>query len=607
MSSFVLDCFAALLQLPATQLGRDSHFFNAGGHSLLAARLVQTLNQQYGCTLRLRDIFQAPTVAAIAQLLLPQPPSDCEPVLPASSGPLRQLSSSQQRLWFHHRLEGASGVYNIPLILQLAAPLQLPALQQSVDQLLQQYPLLQALYAVCPADARLGVMIPQPALQCLVRHQQVATQAELELALSQAAEQPFVLEQELPIRLHSFELAGHAYLLLCLHHIVADGQTLELVLQALSAGYLRALAGEPAPVTATLGYQSYVEWQQQWLQSQAAVTELAFWRQELADLPLLLDLPYDMARPARQQTSGDSIRFQLEPALSQQLAAVAAAHDATLYMLLLSAFSLLLARYSRQTDLPIGTPVFGRPVAALEQVVGYFANTLVIRQQLSELETVAQVIESTKTRLMAAYDHQLLPFESLVEQLNPQRSLSFSPLFQVMFALEHRDPQPTLFGGQTRILAREHQLAKFDLSLMMEVSDQAGAPHIGGYLEFASSLFSRQTMQQWLGHFQQLLQAICQAQQSQLQVNWRQLALLSTAEQSRACQLGLGPEQAELPANLLQAFYQSYQQAPAAIAVSDQAGHYSYQQLAAQASRVATQLLQAGIQPQQTDPAGHQC
>lgn len=615
--------FAKWLNIDVAVLGQESHFFTLGGHSLLAAKVIQQLNAEFALSLRLKDLFDAPTIAKLAQQLsqqLTQQPATHQPAqtsllqVTKSEQPLQQLSASQARLWFHYQREGASGVYNIPCVLHLEKPLDKAVLQQRVDALLAQHPLLQSVYTTAAHtrnDNDYGQMQHRTDLCCEVVQQVVSNSAALAVALTTACETPFALDAELPIRVRLITCADaqHAqhFLVVCLHHIVADGQTLAPVLQALSD---HATPTTAANATSALGYQDFVAWQQAWLTSSAAQQELAYWQRNLADLAPLLALPYDFPRPAKQSTAGDAIRFDLPIAMSQQLHRVAAANDVSLFMLLLAAFNMLLARVSQQMDIAVGTPILGRPDPALDDTLGYFANTLVIRQNFAELlaevgepPTVAQVLAQTKRQVMAASEHQWLPFDQLVEQLQPERSLSYAPLFQVMFSVTHQASFASLFtDNPASLYHREHQLAKFDVSLMLETQgDSPSEQRIGGYLEFATALFTRQTMQQWLDAYQVLLQSLCDitAQQQTAQTQWQALPLLNAEQQQRVIERGKGKTVDYARANIVQRFAESVAKQPNSIAITDPQNSLTYHALQQQAIAFALQLQHAGVHSEQ--------
>lgn len=640
----VAKVFSQWLTLDCALLGRESHFFTLGGHSLLAAKVIQQLNTEHKVALRLKDLFDAPTIGALAlrlaQPAAPQQDAALNVTIQPTEQPLQHLSASQSRLWFHYQLEGPSAVYNIPCILALRGSLNPAVLQQSVDALIARHPILHSCYqANTSADKNLGEMSARPLLDCPVLVQTVPNKNALDLALANASETPFALDSELPIRVrlitvqsamehtaatnatgdsqychssqnvesshdaqHSVDSQCCHYLVICLHHIVADGQTLSQILNEISAGYAQALLGDIHQAPSVLGYQDFVAWQQQWLHSSQAAAEVSYWKQNLAELPALLPLPYDFPRPAKQSTQGDSVRFTLPRQLSQQLQQAAVNYDVSLYMLLLGAFNMLLARFSQQTDIAVGTPILGRPTPALDNTIGYFANTLVIRQNLgllTENATIADVLAQLKQQVLAATEHQWLPFDQLVEQLQPERSLSYSPLFQVMFSLTHQDDVTHLFNNNaSQIHHREHHLAKFDLSLMLETQGTGDTQEIGGYFEFATGLFTRQTIQTWLTHFTQLLSSLADIDERE-RCEWRKLSLLSDTQQQQICARGAGPTVDYAQQNVLQRFAEQVKLHGDQVACVDANQPLTYQQLAYEAAQVAQQLVQQGVQPGQ--------
>ncbi|MEI8151204.1 MAG: amino acid adenylation domain-containing protein, partial [Hyphomicrobiales bacterium] len=496
------ELFAEVLRLP--RVGVDDNFFEFGGHSLLASRLISRIRAALNVEVAIRSLFEAPTVAELAARLSSEVAVPRAPLVTQTRPAAIPLSFAQRRLWFLERLEGVSGTYLIPLAVRLTGALDRAALEHALGDLVGRHESLRTIFPDhlgVPSQLILDPSASRPPFEVVQ-----VDEAALPAALAAAASHGFDLSREIPLRAHLFELGEHDHvLLLLLHHIAGDGWSFAPLRRDLSAFYRARFEGvaavlPPLPVQ----YADYTLWQQAVLGDEAhpdsaIARQLQFWKTALHGLPDQIDLPADRPRPAMSSHHGGHVPVAISPELHGALAALARGAGASLFMVLQAALAGLLSRLGAGDDIAIGSPVAGRTDAALDDLVGFFVNTLVLRTDTSGRPSFNELIARVRTQNLAAYAHQDLPFERLVEVLNPARSLSRHPLFQVMLAFE------TESSGQGQLdlpgLAVTPQpivstSAKFDLSLgLTERRGAGGVPAgIDGVLEYASDLFDAATV-----------------------------------------------------------------------------------------------------------------
>ncbi|RII13420.1 Dimodular nonribosomal peptide synthase [Streptomyces sp. YIM 130001] len=503
--------FAEVLGLP--QVGVDRSFFDLGGHSLLATRLLSRIRTVLGVELAVRDLFQAPTVAALATRA--EDRNDARPPLTAGTRPdAMPLSFAQYRLWFLHRMEGPSATYNIPMSLRLTGDLDQDALRAALTDLTRRHETLRTVY---PEHA--GVPHQQVLHEATPCFETVSTTTErLDAELTAAARHGFDLAGELPLRATLFRLGEREHvLLLLMHHIAGDGWSWPPLARDLSEAYAARCAGHaPAFAPLPVQYADYTLWQSELLGDEHDPDsrygrQLAYWTDRLDGITGELELPTDRPRPAVATHRGDSVPFRITPELHQRLAALAGTSRASLFMVLQAAFAGLLTRHGAGTDIPVGSPIAGRTDEALDDLVGFFVNTLVLRTDTSGDPTFRELLERVRESDLAAYANQDVPFEKLVERLRPQRSLARHPLFQVMLAFQNSgDARLALPGLDAEALPVGVGVAKFDLHLsMVELRAGDGGPGgIQAALEYSTDLFDRSTAEALVDRFERLLDAV---------------------------------------------------------------------------------------------------
>jgi amino acid adenylation domain-containing protein len=595
--------------LGVDRLGVEESFFEHGGHSLAAMRLSARIREALGTELPLHRVFETPTVAALARAIAGEARSDrsvAPPLVPVSRATPLPLSFAQQRLWFLHRLEPASPVYNMPAALHLPGRLDRAMLAAALGEVARRH---ESLRTRCIAiDGELGepvqevdppapVPVPEIDLASLpaVRRSEEARRLAREEALH-----PFDLARGPLLRTALVRLGeAEQLLLLTMHHVISDGWSLRVLARELSALYDAGLERRPSPLPElAIQYGDYAVWQRGWLRGEVLEAELAHWRARLAGAPAVLDLPLDRPRPARLSWRGASRPLALPPALLPLLQALARRQGVTLFMAVLAAFQALLARIGNTDDVSVGSPVAGRGQLRTEGLIGFFVNTLVLRTDLSGAPgapSFAELLARVRETSLAAYAHQDLPFEKLVEELHPQRDLSHAPLFQVSFVLDS-DPLPALRLGdvEASLWPLEMESEKFDLSLTLGV----GAAGLSGAIGFRSDLFDGTTIERLAGSFARLLAGAVAAPQQRLP----ELPLLSEEEREQLLRIGDGegesyPREATLHALVAE----QAALRPDAVALAGLAGDgttLTYGELVAQSTRWAHRLRALGVGPE---------
>ncbi|MDQ0039107.1 amino acid adenylation domain-containing protein, partial [Variovorax boronicumulans] len=506
--------FAEILHLP--QVGIDDNFFDLGGHSLLATKLISRIRSALGVELAIRTLFEAPSIAQLAQRLGEDSTAARTPLRAMPRPAQVPLSFAQQRLWFLHRLDGPSATYNIPLTLRLAGPLDGDALAQALCDIAARHESLRTIFPDTDDVAQQVILPPEAARPVL----QVLDVSEATLAeqLSVAASHGFELAHELPLRAWLFRLdpQQHVLLLLC-HHIASDGWSLAPLARDLSTAYAaRCLGKAPAWAALPVQYADYALWQRELLGDESdphstSARQLAYWQHALAGLPEQLELPTDRPRPAVSSYRGQSMAFSIPPEVHQGLVAIAREGQASLFMVLQAALATLFTRMGAGTDIALGSPIAGRTDEALDDLVGFFINTLVLRTDTSGNPSFRELLARVRNTDLAAYAHQDLPFERLVEVLNPTRSMMRHPLFQVALVLQNNARASFALPGlvATGEPVANHT-AKFDLSFALwEQRDKSGqAQGIAARVEFATDLFELATVEQLVVRLQRVLEAI---------------------------------------------------------------------------------------------------
>ncbi|MEU6667429.1 condensation domain-containing protein, partial [Streptomyces sp. NPDC046727] len=515
---------AALCRLFAEVLGVDTpgiddSFFDLGGQSLTSVRLLSRVRKEFGAEIPVRALFEAPTVAQFAQRLDAAERAADHALVPAERPEVIPLSFAQRRLWFLNRLEGpTSSAYNMSFAVRLTGTLDRDALAAALRDTVERHESLRTVFPEGPDGAPHQEILSADRVPATPLDTVPTSADELPLLLGQAAGRGYDLTRDLPLRCVLFTVDDTSHVLLVvLHHIAGDGWSMVPLARDLVTAYEAHTAGatpdwKPLPVQ----YADYSLWQRRALGDEndhdsPLARQLAYWARTLDGLPEQLELPADRPRPAVASHQGESLPVTLGPALHQALAELAQETDASLFMVVQAAFAALLSRMGAGTDIPIGSPVAGRTDEALDELVGFFVNTLVLRTDVSGDPTFRELVDRVREADLAAYAHQDVPFEHLVETLNPARSMAAHPLFQVMLAFQNNEaPRFELPGITTEIEQLDTGASKFDLLLnLTEQHDADGEPTgLTGFLEYAVDLFDRATVEGLVERLGRLLSAV---------------------------------------------------------------------------------------------------
>ncbi|MGP4023221.1 amino acid adenylation domain-containing protein, partial [Actinomadura sp. 3N407] len=500
--------FADVLGLD--RVGIDDGFFDHGGDSLKATRVVARARAALDVELPVRALFEAPTVAGLAERIASASAAERPALRPARRPVPLPVSYAQERLWFLNRLEGPTATYNVPIPLRLTGAIDHDAMRHALRDVVARHESLRTLFADADGEPHQVILALEEADPRLT----IGEADDARGVLFMDATRGFDLANELPIRAHLYRLAENEHLLLVvLHHIAGDGWSLAPLARDLITAYL-ARRDDRAPEWAPLAvqYADYALWQRELLGSESdpgslAARQIAYWRDALAGLPDQIRLPHDRPRPDRASYRGGQVSFEVPADLADGLAALARDHQVSVFMVLQAALAALLTRLGGGTDVPIGSPIAGRTDAALDDLVGVFVNTLVLRTDTSGDPSFAELLARVRETDLAAYAHQDVPFERLVEVLNPARSLARHPLFQVMLTLQNNpEASVELPGLNVAVEPVDAGVAKFDLEFLLEDA-RDGQGGLTGTLEYALDVFDRETAERLTGWYRRTLEA----------------------------------------------------------------------------------------------------
>ncbi|MDB6375150.1 amino acid adenylation domain-containing protein, partial [Photorhabdus bodei] len=581
------------------QVSRHDNFFALGGHSLLAVRMMNRI-ATLGVELPLSTLFESPSLIAFAEAICAQlnkQGSVLPAIMPISREGELPLSFAQQRLWFLSQFEGVSETYHIPMALRLRGRLNISVLQQALDTLFSRHEALRSIFVSVDGQPQVKLLSAESGLS--MKKYDLSKAFDMDEQLKhlcvQEAKTPFDFACGPLIRSALIQLADNDYVfLLTQHHIVSDGWSAGVLINELSSLYKAFLAGQPDPLPPlTIQYPDYAAWQRQWLSAERVQAQSDYWRKMLADAPVLLDLPADRPRPSEQSFAGNIVPIKLDAELTTSLKRLSEQHGVTLFMTLLSAWAMVLSRLSGQEDLVIGTPSAGRSHQKVESLIGFFVNTLALRIDLSGELTVTELLARVRQIALEAQEHQDLPFEQVVEIVQPSRRLAHTPLFQVMFAWQNNEN--TEWQLPELVVSPVNQgfdVVKFDLEL--NLSEEEG--RIVGGLSYATALFDQSTIERHAGYLHTALQAMVTHSQQRI----GEIDILSPMERRLLLETWNATETAYPDALCIhQLFEQQAEKNPDAIALVNEDQTLSYAELNACANRLAHQLIALGVVPDQ--------
>ncbi|WOJ15108.1 pyoverdine non-ribosomal peptide synthetase PvdD [Pseudomonas aeruginosa] len=575
--------------LGVERVGLDDNFFELGGHSLLATRVISRVRQEQQLDASLKALFERPVLEAFAQGL--ERTTDAVSTIPLADRqqPLA-LSFAQERQWFLWQLEPESAAYHIPSALRLRGRLDVDALQRSFDSLVARHETLRTRFRL---EGGRSYQQVQPAVSISIEREQFGEEGLIE-RIQAIVVQPFDLERGPLLRVNLLQLAEDDHVLVLVqHHIVSDGWSMQVMVEELVqlyAGYSQGL--DVVLPALPIQYADYALWQRSWMEAGEKERQLAYWTGLLGGEQPVLELPFDRPRPARQSHRGAQLGFELPRELVEAVRALAQREGASSFMLLLASFQALLYRYSGQADIRVGVPIANRNRVETERLIGFFVNTQVLKADLDGRMGFDELLAQARQRALEAQAHQDLPFEQLVEALQPERNASHNPLFQVLFnhQSEIRSVTPEVQLEDLRLegLAWDGQTAQFDLTLDIQ-EDENG---IWASFDYATDLFDASTVERLAGHWRNLLRGIVANPRQRL----GELPLLDAPERRQTLS-EWNPAQREyvVQGTLQQRFEEQARQRPQAVALILDEQRLSYGELNARANRLAHCLIARGV------------
>ncbi|OSX98878.1 non-ribosomal peptide synthetase [Bacillus mycoides] len=576
-------------------------FFEIGGHSLLATQVVSRLQEIFQIELPVRELFEYATVESLAkrldQLRKEDRKREIPPLMPMERGETIPLSYAQQRLWFIDQFTPNSALYNMPMVCRLTGSWLPEALEKGWNQLIERHESLRTVFhevngqPVQQIEPYAFRSIPKTDLTMLSPEDR---EEEVKRLIQQETEVPFDLTEGPLIRTSILQVGEEEWILLCtLHHIISDGWSMGVLLEEWMAFYEKATDGkiaelEPLPVQ----YADFAQWQKGWLKAEVLDQQLQYWREELSGELPVLQLPMDRPRPAIQTHHGSTYTLVLPSTLHDKLNEFSRQEGATLFMTLLAAYQSFLSRYTGQEDILVGSPIANRNYREIEGLIGFFVNTLVYRANLSGRPTFQDVLSQVRQKALKAYEYQDIPFEKIVEVVQPERSTSHSPIFQTMFILQNMKQEfPVLSGRSIEMIESHSPIAKFDLSVMVAETEEG----LLFTFEYNKDLFNATTIERMAGHFEKWLHEVSHYPQNPL----HSLSMLSEPERTLLLETWNDTVMEMPPQGLIcDRFEEQVAKRPEAIAVVDQTKDWTYGELDAQANQLANVLQRKGVAPE---------
>ncbi len=592
ITKIVAETWANVLEIECPI--NDVDFFQLGGHSLLAARVIAHLQSQLHVTISLKEFFQVTQLSQLSQLIRSKQNEQktCCPILPVDRSKTIPLSLQQNRLWVLNELNFNKSLYNISGAYRLHGDLNSKALEIAFKQLLERHEVLRTSFRVQNEQLQNGQPFQhiENDINFSITKQSVSDQ-EIKTLVKQEAQNDFDIEKAPLVRVKLLMLASDEHLLLItFHHLVFDGGSWGILINEITQNYNATLNNTvPDFTTLPVQFADYAHWQRKKLNSENLSGQLDFWIQQLNGLPPLLNLPTKQSRPAKQRFQGDLVPVNIDRERLQKLLQFSQTHGVTLHMTLLTVFQVLLAKLSGEHDIAVGIPVANRSHVELENLIGFFVNTLVVRNSIEPSENFLVALQNLKETTLAAYENQDIPFEQIVEAVQPERSLSNSPLFQVLFSLQNA----ALSSGKLKDITIERKpyqshSSRFDLVLNLQQSDNG----LQGYLEYDIDLFEKATISRWCNHYIMLIDSILAEANRAIHA----IPMLTSQDKARLHQFSSGPIKIiETNTGIHGLINSQFLKHPDAIAIRQGQNSITYAELECKAEKIAKWLQTRGL------------
>jgi amino acid adenylation domain-containing protein len=596
METAVAKIWAEVLQVE--QVGRHDNFFTLGGRSLLAVQVMARLQQVLGAEVGINDLFARPVLSGFSQAVEGARKTRLPAITRANREGPAPLSFAQQRLWFLAQMEGGSEAYHMPFGMRLQGMLDRGALRQALDRIVVRHETLRTTFLIVEGEPQQRIEPVEASRFRLLEYdlrQHPDAQGELEKLMAEEAKAEFDLQTGPLIRGRLVRMAEEEHaLLITMHHIVSDEWSMRVMVKELRALYGAFTRGEKDPLPPlVVQYADYAVWQRKWMQGEVLQEQAEYWRKNLAGVPDVLEVPGDCPRPVAQEYQGSLEKFTLEKKLTARLKELSNHRSTTLYMTLLAGWAVLLGRLSGQQDVVIGMAVANRGRVEIEDLIGYFVSPLALRVDLSGSPSVTEVLERVKQQVLAAQQHQDIPFEQVLEIVQPVRSLAHSPLFQVMFAWQSAPVDRLELSGLEITPLEEAALLSvpFDLTLSLRESGE----EITGGVAYATSLYEVPTVKRYLGYLRKLLEGM--AGDETAMVNC--LPMMSEQESEQVL-VRWNATEVEFSKDRCahEVFEEQAEKTPDAVAVAFEEASLSYRELNRRANQVAHFLVRTGVKPE---------
>ncbi|HEV3041225.1 MAG TPA: amino acid adenylation domain-containing protein [Candidatus Angelobacter sp.] len=582
------------------KIGRSDDFFELGGHSLLATRVISRLRQNLQIEVPVRGLFESPTLNAFAELVEAVIRSGASAAAASLRtfvrGETAPLSSAQQRLWFLDQLMPGSSAYNVPAAAQLGSELNLAALEQSLSEVIRRHEALRTTFTKVKGQAVQVIVRPRRLLLPVVDLTSLSEEEqsiEAKRLAQDEALRAFDLATGPLLRTKLLKLKDHHLMLVTMHHIISDGWSMGVFIQEVENLYGTFSQALPSTLAELkFQYADYAEWQKEYLQGEGVAKDLEYWKRQLSGAPTVLELETDYPRPAIRTGGGEPCEVVFSKELSQSLRQFGRREGATMFMTLMAAFQALLARYTGQQNILVGSPIAGRSRVELESLIGFFVNMVVLRADFSEQPTFRELLRQVRESALKAYAHQDLPFDKLVEELQPERSIGRNPLFQVILAFQNV-PMPSMQMAGVTLPSGSPGSAetKFDLEVYFWDSPEG----ITGSFVYSPELFKASTIQRMVAHFQNLLNKAL----AQPDLKLSEIDILEETESKQIVE-EWNQTAIEFPADICmhQLFERQVDLTPDAIAVICGQEKINYRELDRRANLLANYLQKHGVGPE---------